>query len=102
MPIATPHTSIEAQTRFGSRKGNFSKSVPGGKSLGKFLHGWARVPPRAGPRIDLFKALAQLGVVTRPDKVFTYPRHHTNGMMEKDRATYSERESCIQVNLAIR
>ena len=62
MPIATPHTSIMAQTRFGSRKGNFSKSVPGGKSLGKFLHGWARVPPRAGPRIDLFKALAQLGL----------------------------------------
>ena len=62
MPIATPHTSIKAQTRFGSRKGNFSKSVPGGKSLGKFLHGWARVPPRAGPRIDLFKALAQFRV----------------------------------------
>ena len=59
MPITTPHTSTMAQTRFGSRKGNFSKSVPGGKILGKFLHGWARVPPRAGPKIDLVKALAQ-------------------------------------------
>ena len=52
-PTKTPNARTTAHTRLGSKNGNWSKSVPRAKNLGKDSQGWARAPPSAGPRIDL-------------------------------------------------
>ena len=53
-PIKTPNAMRTAQTRLGSRNGNWSKIVPRAKNVGKDSQGWAKAPPSAGPRTDLY------------------------------------------------
>lgn len=53
-PIKTPNAMRTAQTRLGSKKGNWSNIVPRAKNVGKDSQGWAKAPPSAGPRTDLY------------------------------------------------
>ena len=53
-PIKTPNAMRTAQTRLGSKNGNWSKMVPRAKNVGKDSQGWAKAPPSAGPRTDLY------------------------------------------------
>ena len=55
--MVTPQARMTAHTKFGRRNGNLSKIVLGGNIVGQLIHGCAKAPPSAGPRIELFDLL---------------------------------------------
>lgn len=84
-PTRRPQATTAVQTRFGSRYGNFSKTVPWNHA-GRDRAGRARMPPSDAPTMVLQKSGQSCLVASGRQN--TYPRHQTAGMMEYARAVH--------------